>query len=62
MTSESLRSLQHIPYRSAYLCGSCEAIGNSAMRCPACASESLVSMAAVLNREPRTESTFRILP
>jgi hypothetical protein len=47
----SLQKLQHIPLKSAYLCQDCNAIGNSSRRCPACASEVLLSLAGVLNRE-----------
>jgi hypothetical protein len=43
--------LEHIPLRSAYLCQDCDSIGNSAVRCPACASEVLLGLSAVLDRE-----------
>jgi hypothetical protein len=43
--------LQHIPLTSAYLCQDCSSIGNCARQCPACASEVLMSLAGVLNRE-----------
>lgn len=43
--------LQHIPLTSAYLCQDCNSIGNCARQCPACASEVLMSLAGVLNRE-----------
>jgi len=43
--------LQHIPLTSAYLCQDCNSIGNCARQCPACASEVLLSLSAVLNRE-----------
>jgi hypothetical protein len=43
--------LQHIPLRSAYLCQDCNSIGNCAVRCPACASEVLLGLSAVLDRE-----------
>lgn len=43
--------LQHIPLSSAYLCQDCNCIGNSAIRCPACASEVLMNLAAVLDRD-----------
>ena len=43
--------LQHIPLSSAYLCQDCNSIGNCARQCPACASEVLMSLSAVLNRE-----------
>ena len=49
----SLHKLQHIPLKSAYLCQDCNAIGNSSRQCPACASEVLLSLAVVLNREER---------
>ena len=42
--------LQHFPLTSAYLCQDCNSIGNSANRCPACASEVLMSVSSVLNR------------
>lgn len=47
----ALSSLQHIPLRSAYLCQDCNSIGNCARQCPACASEVLMALSAVLNRE-----------
>ena len=43
--------LQHIPLDSAYLCPDCNSIGNSARQCPACASEVLMNLSGVLNRE-----------
>ena len=43
--------LQHIPLISAYLCQDCNSIGNCARQCPACASEVLMSLSGVLNRE-----------
>ncbi len=46
-----LPSLQHIPLASAYLCQDCNSIGNCARQCPACASEVLMSLSGVLNRE-----------
>ena len=46
-----LPMLQHIPLTSAYLCQDCNSVGNCARQCPACASEVLLSLAAVLNRE-----------
>ena len=42
-----------IPLVDAYLCGCCNCIGNDSRRCPACASESLLSLARVLNRKPK---------
>jgi hypothetical protein len=43
--------MNHIPLSSAYLCQDCDAVGNSAMRCPACASGVLLGLAGVLDRE-----------
>ena len=43
--------LQHIPLSAAYLCQDCNSIGNCARQCPACASEVLMSLSGVLNRE-----------
>jgi hypothetical protein len=43
--------LQHIPLKSAYLCQDCDSIGNCAVRCPACASEVLLGLSAILDRE-----------
>jgi hypothetical protein len=49
MTSPSL--YLHIPLMSAYLCQDCNCIGNSSRQCPACASEVLMNLATVLDRE-----------
>ena len=48
--------IQHMPLYSAYLCEDCHCVGNRAEQCPACASESLMSLAGVLNREQSKES------
>jgi hypothetical protein len=45
-------SLLHIPLTRAYLCQDCSCVGNCAEQCPACASEALIGLAGVLNREP----------
>ena len=45
----------HIPLASAYLCQDCNEIGDNARTCPACASQVLLGLATVLNRE--SEST-----
>jgi hypothetical protein len=56
--------LQHIPLTSAYLCQDCNSIGNCARQCPACASEVLMSLAGVLNREaePSVQSSYTYGP
>jgi len=43
--------LQHFPLSSAYLCQDCNSIGNNANQCPACASEVLMNLSAILNRD-----------
>jgi hypothetical protein len=48
-------STQHMPLYSAYLCEDCHCVGDCAEQCPACASESLMSLAGVLNREQPKE-------
>ncbi len=47
----AMSTLQHIPLASAYLCQDCSCIGNCARQCPACASEVLMGLSGVLNRE-----------
>ena len=56
--------LQHFPLSSAYLCQDCNSIGNNANQCPACASEVLMSLSAILNRADDTmnESQYPSLP
>ena len=51
MTAEKVSEMQHIPLKAAYLCSDCETVGNCANRCPACACESVMSLANVLNRK-----------
>ena len=46
-------SMQHMPLARAYLCEDCNCIGNCAEQCPACASQALIGLANVLNREPQ---------
>jgi RNA polymerase subunit RPABC4/transcription elongation factor Spt4 len=41
----------HIPLSNAYLCGDCNCVSNSSRQCPACASEVLLGLASVLDRE-----------
>ena len=51
-------TLQHIPLANAYLCQDCNCIGNCAVQCQACASEALIGLAGVLNREAANETQF----
>lgn len=58
-----LTSMQYMALASAYLCEDCHCVGNCAEQCPACASESLMGLAGVLNREQskeKIESAFRV--
>lgn len=50
-------ALQHMPLASAYLCEDCHCVGNCAEQCPACASEALMGLAGVLNREKPSEQS-----
>ncbi len=59
----TLLSIQYMPLANAYLCEDCNCVGNCAEQCPACASEALMGLAGVLNREQsheKIESTFRV--
>jgi hypothetical protein len=40
-----------MPLAAAYLCQDCDSVGNSSTHCLACASEVLLGLAAVLDRE-----------
>jgi hypothetical protein len=54
-----MNDLSHFPLEKAYLCQDCNAVGNSATRCPACASEVVLCLATVLDRQTqvRPEAT-----
>lgn len=55
----------HIPLTSAYLCQDCNCVSNCSRRCPACASEVLMGLAGVLNREvaePMPQTSYTYLP
>jgi len=41
----------------AYLCSDCEAVGNSANRCPRCGSDALIAIARAI---PRHRDTIRL--
>lgn len=43
---------------NAHLCSDCEAIGDSAVRCPRCQSEALFAVTRVI---PRHRDTIRVL-
>lgn len=46
----------HLALEECYLCQNCHRVGNSAIRCPACASEtSLMSLASALARPDDSE-------
>ena len=42
---------QSMPLTAAYLCQDCDSVGNSSTQCMACASEVLMGLAAVLDRQ-----------
>ncbi|HWE86578.1 MAG TPA: hypothetical protein VG267_16665 [Terracidiphilus sp.] len=44
-------TLQYIPLASAYLCSDCNCVSNCSRSCPACASEALMGLSGILNRE-----------
>lgn len=47
----TLEDLEHFPLAKAFLCEDCQAVGNCATRCPACASEAVLGLAGVLDKE-----------
>jgi hypothetical protein len=53
-------SMIHIPLTSAFLCLDCDRVTDSRHACPACASESLMGLSAVLNRKPANIHPSRI--
>jgi RNA polymerase subunit RPABC4/transcription elongation factor Spt4 len=55
-------ALDHFPLNRAYLCQDCNAVGNNAMNCPACASTVLLGLAGVLDREEAAQKTKATLP
>jgi hypothetical protein len=49
---EPMPSMPHyIPLASAYLCTDCNCVSNCSRSCPACASEALMGLSGILNRE-----------
>lgn len=54
----------YIPLASAYLCTDCNNVSNCSRSCPACASEALMGLSGILNREvevneiPQSSYTF----
>lgn len=54
-------SMQHMPLTRAYLCQDCNCIGNCAEQCPACASQALMGLAGVLNREATDEAQHELM-
>lgn len=53
-----LRQPTFINLSEAYLCSDCEAVGNSANRCPRCQSRALM---AITRAMPRHRDTIRIV-
>jgi len=54
-------TMQHIPLTSAYLCQDCNCVGNSSKQCPACASEVLLGLAGILNRESDAKAEYQYI-
>jgi hypothetical protein len=57
-TEDDMRELTFINLADAHLCSDCEAVGNSAIRCPRCQSDALI---AVTRAMPRHRDCIRIL-
>ena len=53
-----MRELTFINLGEAYLCTDCEALGNSAMRCPRCQSSALIAITRAI---PRHRDSIRII-
>jgi hypothetical protein len=49
----------HIPGALAFLCADCNSVGNSAVRCPACASGVVYPLLNLLERKPIEGATQR---
>ncbi len=55
--------MNHIPLKAAYVCQDCDAVGNNAMQCPACASQVLMGLAGVFDRkEVNAEDSLFLFP
>jgi hypothetical protein len=55
-------TMQHFPLSSAYLCQDCNCVGNCATQCPACASEVLLGLAGILDREADVKIELKFVP
>ncbi|HUA96936.1 MAG TPA: hypothetical protein VMA34_01260 [Terracidiphilus sp.] len=54
-------AMQFIPLSSAYLCQDCNCVGNDARQCPACASQVLMGLAKVLDREIEVKQQAKLI-
>jgi len=45
-----MAGVNYFPLRTAFLCENCQSVSDNPRRCPACAAESLMALATVLNR------------
>ena len=50
-----------IALENAFLCLDCDRIGDDAKRCPACLSEALLGLDAVLNRSAGLDTSFPLV-
>ena len=53
-----MRELTFINLAEAHLCSDCEAVGNSANRCPRCQSDALIAVSRAL---PRHRDSIRMV-
>jgi hypothetical protein len=53
-----MREPTFINLGDAYLCSDCEAVGNSANRCPRCQSDALIAVSRVI---PQHQDSIRIV-
>lgn len=51
--TDVFRNVYHFPLINAYLCGDCNCVSNLSTNCPACASDNILALAPILNREER---------
>lgn len=53
-----LTELQHFALSDAYLCADCQRVSNCNIRCAACASENIMGLARILDREPERKKEY----
>jgi primosomal protein N' len=53
-----MREPVFVDLKDAYLCSACEAVGNSANRCPRCGSDALIAISRAI---PRHRDSIRLI-